>query len=366
MNEYLLSACDGLTIGVSFGGFAVSDMITVTHPISSATANTIFRSLMPFRDYDRRKQSQVSRRTLNNDASTYLFAVPKVSIKTEIKEEKLDDVDLDNASRQKVRRLDLTEIPDVQVTKTESATLGVDKKSMTISDANTVATRESMQRGLADATQEMRTNLATLYGLDAMVQSSEVARLARTLVILLLEPVSLRIVSQVHRPNASLSARERERLLTNNPPTLDDMREMNRHITSFTVNLFAGCPEFALDITRLGDERALRAIFFFIAFGNILFLTNQESATLHVLDDFRHNSELEKRIERGSLVGRMCCALVRGVDRRYRAGLRNRLSMALDAAMSDVCAMRQPFNNNPSNIMRLQHAKKILLDAELE
>jgi hypothetical protein len=375
MYKYLESACDSLVGGIGF--CVISSAQEHSTGISATVANTFFRSLMPFRDYDNRQLDNASRRNISLTSGTYMFAktlptTTSTMIKIEPKEEPRDDDDNqltdDNAARQKVRRIDLTDIPDVQVTKTETAKMGTDKQSTTISDANTVATRESMQRGLPDATAEMRARLGTLYGLDTRdgVRTSEVARLARTIVIMLLEPISLRVVSNVRRPDAALAARERARLTSDEPPTLDDVRAMNRHITAMTINLFAGTPEFALDATRLVSESAYRALFFLVVFGNVLFATNSETATSHVLDDFRHNAELERRVERGALIGRTCVALVRGVDRHYRAGLRNRLLMALDAAMTNVSALRQPFNNNPANLERLARAKCMLAEIEME
>jgi len=251
-------------------------------------------------------------------------------------------------------------MPELQVKTEETRTVGVDTKATTISDANSADARAAMQRGVGEATSAMRARMASAFARDARLARSDIAKLARTIVILLLEPLALRIVNVVQRPDADLMARELTRLHSDAPPSVEDRRAMNRHVLTLNVNLFAGCPEFALDMVKLESPRVLRAVYFLVVFSSLLFATCTETATSHVMDDFRHNGELERLVDRGELIGRTLCSLLRGVEAAYRLTLRKRLVMAIDAAMSEVAAMRQPYNRSPQNIERLCVAKRMV------
>jgi len=386
MHAYLQTACTALIDGI---GFRESD--EAVREVPTLVATTMFRQMMPQRNYERRVQSTISQRETQL-ATSSMFAKPKpvTTVKREPTDESSDvktsilgqkrkatsdsvqsgEVDGDGVQitvpqRQKLNMIDFTEMPEVQVKIEQTRTLSKDSKATTISDANTADVRESMQRNIGEATEAVRAQLKQIFAQDARISRSDVAKIARTIVILLLEPISLRISSVVQRPDAELATRERARLLSGEPPTVEEMRAMNRHVLALTVNLFAGCPEFAIDLVKLGSATIYRAVYFLIVFSDVLFLTRVESATTHTMDDFRHNSILEKLVDRAILIERTLCALVRGVDRAYRYSLRNRFLLALDAAMTDVCAMRQPYNMNPTNIGHLQRAKQRLSEMDV-
>lgn len=372
MLNLLQSACAGLVAGVGFGE---------NSPVSSETAHliatTLFRQQMPRRDYDRRITAVRS-----NREGTAPPLQPKRNVarsatgddddhqddSTRGQKRKADELTSGAVppppTRQKLNVITTNEMPELQVKSEETRALANDSKATIVSDRNTADMREEMKRGLPEATEAVRAQLRGIFGYDARTSRSEVAKLARTVVILLLEPVSLRVSSVVQRPDRELLVRERARLLTGALPSVDERREMNRHVVALTFNLFAGCPEFALDMVKLESPEVFRAVYFFIIFSELLFLTRVETATTHVLDDFRHNSELEKRVDRAVLIERSLAALIHGVERAYRYALRNRFLLAIDAAMSEVSQMTQPFNANARNLDMLARAKQRLADTE--
>jgi len=360
MNQLLHSACVELVEGLGWS------RATQSGDSSVFVANVFFRSMMPWRDYDRRELAQLSQREVQLSVLKLQpikiedAADDKRSADLNDRKRKRDD-EAESAKRPATQLITFDEMPEMQIkteeTRVHSAT---GTTATTISDANSAEARAAMHRGVVEATNAMRARMMTAFMHDARVARSEVAKLARTIVILLLEPVALRITSVVQRPDAELMARESARLLSGEPPSVEDRRAMNRHVLTLHANLFAGCPEFALDLVKLESPPVLRAVYFFVVFSDVLFATRQETATSHVLDDFRHNGELERLIDRGALVGHTLCALLRGVDVAYRLTLRKRLTMALDAAMSDVASMRQPYNRSPTNIERLIAAKQLV------
>jgi hypothetical protein len=358
MHALLQSACRGLVDGFGWRGAAC------TNPHESAVfmANTVFRSLLPWRDYDRRVQTPLSKREAS--LKSIVFAPRKtVTIKEEPREEVTNKRKREDEKGTNIIALD--EMPDVQVKSEEKQNLGDHTTATTISDANTAEKRAVMQKGVIEATAALRVRIGAVFVRDANTGRSEVAKLARTIVILLLEPFSLRIVSVIQRPDDELVQRESARLITNTPLTVEDQRAMNRHVLSLSINLFAGLPELAVDMIKLESSAVLKAAYFFVVFSELLFATCTKSSTQHVMDDFRHNSELEHIVDRGELIGATLCALLRGVETHYRLTLRRRLMMAVDTAISEVSSMRQPYNNSPANIARLNTAKEIVNKFEI-
>lgn len=384
MYQLLHNACAELIDGL--GWHAAADGAVSIDASNVFVANTFFRSLMPYRDYDRRELSALSKREVS--LQSVVFARPRTSEPSVKTEPESDEVartattttdakppvsimgkrkrdESGGAQRPATNIISLSEMPEVQVKIEETKTLGADATATTVSDSNAAEVRLAMAKGAIEATAAIRARLASVFMRDARIARSDISKLARTIVVLLLEPISLRVVSVIQRPDGELMARETARLRTGAPPSVDDRRAMNRHVLTLSVNLFAGCPEFALDLVKLEQPQVLRAVYFMVVFSALLFATSVETATSHVLDDFRHNGELERLVERGALVGRTLCALLRGVDVAYRLTLRKRLLMALDAAMSEVAAMRQPYNASPANIERLLAARRMVNEYDL-
>lgn len=255
-------------------------------------------------------------------------------------------------------------------TTTTAAAAVTTTTTTTVSDANTNRTRETTQHALNDAMADYRDRLARSFAMNGRRNVGVAAKIARSILTLLLEPADLCVELRVQKPNAALEARERARLVrtlaapddTIDAPSNDEVRDMNVHVNSCTVNLFAGCPELAFDVTRTFDVVALKALFFFVTFSPVLFATRESaSCTATHLADFRHNSLLERSIDRCALLSGVFGALLQRSARGMQLTLRQTLAMAFDDALSELAAMQQPFNNNPQNIGILLRAKRNVL-----
>lgn len=377
MERLLHSACGELIDGLNWAPGAAQRLAAAEHIDEARVAdpsvfvsNVVFRSLLPWRDYDRREQAPSAQREVTLSAPVFVHIKKETEAKQETtstgdRKRKREDDDNNSRKTAGTQILALDEMPEMQLKTEETKKINASTTATTVSDANSAEARAAMQRNIGEATSAIRARLAAQFAHDARVARSDVAKLARTIVILLLEPIALRIISVVQRPDADVLAREMARLSSGEKPSVEDRRAMNRHVQMLSINLFAGLPELALDLIKLESPAVLRAVYFFVVFSEVLFVTREESATTHVLDDFRHNSVLEKLLERGEFIGRTLCALLRGVNEAYRLTLRKRLMMALDAAMSEVSAMRQPYNRSPANIERLGRAKQIVSEFSL-
>jgi hypothetical protein len=351
------SSCLGLIEGLGWtsGGNNKDTVVDIR------IARALFGSHLPWRDYDR--------------AITAL--VPQTPHITTIKRERTDDESQNivkranvgggsgsNAfvdSKQGIRILERSEMPEQQIKSESSRRIDEHTSTTTISDVNAADVREQMQRGLGDATQSYRARVLTHFAADSRMLASDIHKISRTLLVMLLEPLVFSIASLVQRPDADLEQREAARLLSGAPPTIDDQRAMNKHIVSLTFNVFSGVHEFALDMTSLQSASIVEALYFFVVFGSIMFESDERSSTVHRLFNFRYNSHLERLVDRGAFIGRTCCALVRAEERCYAATLRQRLLLGLDAAMTELNTMRSSANRNLRNLDALQRAKAMLL-----
>lgn len=350
-------ACVNLVEGLGWhaGGNDIS--------VDAAHACAMFLSPMPWRDYDN-----------SSNSIRHAYMIPLTHVEQPIVTKKRtrpiiaddDPLQMLADTKQKVRLLETSEMPEKQVTVEQTQAIDANKSSTTISDVNTADVRDRMDRGIGEATQSYRSRLAENFAANRRTMQNDVLKMTRTLMIMLLEPVALTITSIIQRPDADLEAREQQRLVTRAPPTIDDVRAMNKYLVSLTLNLFGGCPEFAFDVTTLSQRRIVEALYSLVRHGDVFFAEHRHTSTHQTLCAFRYNSHIERRVDRGALLGRTCRALVQTVDACYAATLRQRLMLALDAAMTELVGMKSGAVRNAKNLEHLQRAKRMLSDLTID
>jgi hypothetical protein len=199
---------------------------------------------------------------------------------------------------------------------------------------------------------------------------------ARTWLVLALEPVRLRIVLELNAPDslarrldierALYSLRARRSADDDNAP-LDPMhdatvRYVQNNIAHLTVHLFSGCPELGVSFASLGMA-GQRGCAFLTSAASVLFdaAACRIVATHESLDGFRYNEQLDAALDRTRLIVGVCRAVLGNEDPERFEHCQSILRATLDDALTTLLSMPQ---HTEKQLLVLQEAIAQVIDIE--